>query len=167
LRLVRSDIRALPFAPASFQTVIAPYGVLQSMSGAADLAAALRSTAQVVKPRGSFWIDVAMDVPRWGEYRGRVRWRGGRGSGPTLVESVRQDRRRRLTIFRQIYTQRRGRGALRRDFELCFYTPSVAQLRAQLARAGFAVERLYGDYDDGPWQARSDALIIRARRTRS
>jgi SAM-dependent methyltransferase len=164
LRLVRADIRTLPFAADAFETVIAPYGVLQSMPGAEALAGALQAIARVIIPEGSLWIDVALDVPRWPEYRNRVRWRQPEGStrGATLVESVRQDRAKRLTIFRQVYTRRRRGRTLERDFELRFYTPSVAQLRNQLAAAGLAVETLC-DYDGRAWRTGSKALIVRAR----
>jgi ubiquinone/menaquinone biosynthesis C-methylase UbiE len=165
LRLVRSDIRALPFAPDAFETVIAPYGVVQSMPGAEALAAALRSVARVLAPGGSVWIDLAVEVPRWPEYRNRVRWRQPKDStrDATLVESVRQDRATRMTIFRQVYTQRRRRGTIKRDFELCFYTPSLSQLRSQLAAAGLAMEPPR-DYDGRAWHRRSETLVVRAKK---
>src|SRR5437868_4030396 len=46
-RLVRGDIRTLPFAAATFSMVLAPYGVLQSLLREADLAATLRSVFEV------------------------------------------------------------------------------------------------------------------------
>lgn len=165
LRLVRSDIRALPFAPDAFGTVIAPYGVVQSMPGADALAAALHAVARVLAPGGSVWIDLAVEVPRWPEYRNRVRWRQPKDStrDATLVESVRQDRAKRMTIFRQVYTQRRRRGTIKRDFELCFYTPSLSQLRSQLASAGLVMEPPR-DYDGRAWHSRSDTLVVRAKK---
>ena len=165
LRLVRSDIRALPFAANAFETAIAPYGVVQSMPGADALAAALQAVSRVLTPGGSVWIDVAVEVPRWPEYRNRVRWRQPANStrDATLVESVRQDRAKRTTIFRQVYTQRRRSGTIRRDFELCFYTPSLTQLRSQLAAAGFTVEPPR-DYEGRAWHSRSETLVVHARR---
>ena len=56
--VVRGDIRALPFADAAFPMVIAPYGILQSLIRARDLAATLASVARVVKPGGTFGIDL-------------------------------------------------------------------------------------------------------------
>src|SRR5262245_2875190 len=41
LRLVRADIRVLPFQPDYFSMVLAPYGVLQSLVREADLTATL------------------------------------------------------------------------------------------------------------------------------
>ena len=168
LRLVRSDIQALPFAPDSFEMVIAPYGVMQSMPGADALAAALRSIANALTTGGSVWIDVAVEVPRWPEYRNRVRWRQPKHStrDATLVESVRQDRARRMTTFRQVYTQRRRSGTVKRDFELCFYTPSLSQLRRQLAAAGLAMEPPR-DYEGRVWHSRSETLVVRARKPTS
>ena len=43
LRLVRGDIRALPFAARSFSMVLAPYGILQSLTRPSDLTATLAS----------------------------------------------------------------------------------------------------------------------------
>lgn len=165
LHLVRSDIRALPFAPNAFETVIAPYGLVQSMPGAEALAAALRAVAGVLTPGGSVWIDIAIEVPRWPEYRNRVRWRQPEGStrDATLVESVRQDRARRMTIFRQVYTGRRRSGTIKRDFELCFYTPTLTQLRAQLASAGLVMDQPR-DYEGRAWRSGSETLVVQARR---
>ena len=69
-----------------------------------------------------------------------------------------------MTIFRQVYTQRRRSRTIRRDFELCFYTPSLSQLRSQLAAAGLAMEPPR-DYDGRAWHSRSETLVVRARRT--
>src|SRR5712691_10098984 len=41
LRLVRADIRALPFGPDRFSMVLAPYGILQSLLRDSDLKATL------------------------------------------------------------------------------------------------------------------------------
>jgi ubiquinone/menaquinone biosynthesis C-methylase UbiE len=47
-RLIRGDIRALPFRPRTFSMVLAPYGILQSLIRPRDLAAALASAARVM-----------------------------------------------------------------------------------------------------------------------
>src|SRR6187549_54006 len=52
LRLVRGDIRFLPYESASFDTVIAPYGILQSLLADRDLSATLESVARVLAPGG-------------------------------------------------------------------------------------------------------------------
>src|SRR5439155_20379332 len=104
LKLVRADIRALPFAARSFSMVLAPYGILQSLTRPRDLTATLASVASVIERGGTFGIDLVPDVPKWREYTNRVQLRGRSGGADlTLVESVRQDRRRRLTTFEQRY----------------------------------------------------------------
>src|SRR4029077_19563824 len=104
LRLVRGDIRALPFDARSFATVLAPYGILQSMIRPRDLTATLASVARVIAPGGTFGVDLVPDVPKWREYENRVQLRGRAGKSQlTLVESVRQDPARRLTTFAQRY----------------------------------------------------------------
>ncbi|HUU34036.1 MAG TPA: class I SAM-dependent methyltransferase, partial [Vicinamibacterales bacterium] len=93
--LVRADIRSLPFPTASFQLVMAPYGVLQSLLSERDLKATLAEVARVVEPDGIFGLELVADLPSWGEHGKRVSLRGRRSKGGTqvtLLESVRQDR---------------------------------------------------------------------------
>src|SRR5829696_9707436 len=100
LRLVRGDIRSLPFEDETFSMVLAPYGILQSLIRPRDLAATLASVARVVRRGATFGIDLVPDVPKWREYENRVQLRGrARGAQLTLIESVRQDPKRHLTTF--------------------------------------------------------------------
>ena len=166
--LVRADIRHLPFGrPASFCLVMAPYGILQSLVREADLAATLASVARVTARGALFGVDLVPDLPRWSEYCRRVSLRGTglrRGTHLTLVESVRQDRRRRLTIFDQEYIERRGRSRRAHTFSLVFRTLSVPQMVRRIERAGFRIEAVLGDYEGGPWDPRADVWLILARR---
>jgi len=165
MRLVRGDIRALPFAAAMFSMVIAPYGILQSLTRARDLSATLRSVAHVLPPGGVFGLDLVPDVPNWREYRNRVQLRGrSRGAQLTLIESVSQDRGRRLTTFEQRYVERRGGDTREHRFELTFRTLTVPQMTRELERAGFAVDSVLGDYHGRPWDPRADVWIILAKK---
>jgi hypothetical protein len=107
------------------------------------------------------------DVPHWAEYRRRVALRGRRSSGAavTLIESVRQDRRRSLTIFDQEYVETRGRARTVTRFSLTFRTLPVESIAGRLARVGFTVEAILGDYEGGPWDPRADTWLMLARRT--
>jgi SAM-dependent methyltransferase len=166
-QLVRGDIRCLPFRRRpGFALVMAPYGMLQSLTRERDLQATLASVARVVRRGGLFGIDLVPDLPRWAEYEGRTSLAGKRGRGRTLtlVESVRQDRPRRLTIFDQEYIERRGRERRVHRFSLTFRTLSVPQMTRRLEAAGFAVEAVLGDYRGGPWDSRADVWVILARR---
>jgi ubiquinone/menaquinone biosynthesis C-methylase UbiE len=166
VRLVRGDIRALPLGDARFGAVIAPYGVLQSLLSDRDLAATLKSVARILKRGGTLGIDLVPDVPKWREYSNRTQLRGsaGRGVHLTLIESVRQNRRRRLTIFEQRYVERRNDRSTIHRFELAFRTLSVREMVERIDRAGFVVDRVLGDYRGQPWDERSDVWIILAKK---
>ena len=180
LRLVQADIRHLPFPPAPatpkrrsqsrdrFAMVMAPYGILQSLLHERDLASTLSEIHRVLQPNGTFGLELVADLPSWEEYRKRVSlkgWRGRRGGTHiTLVETVRQDRSRRRTIFDQEFTERRGRQARVHRFSLAFRTLSVPQMTRRLERAGFEISALLGDYRGGRWDARADVWIILARK---
>ena len=165
-RLVRGDIRMLPFGAHAFSAIIAPYGVLQSLLADRDLAAALDSVARVIEPGGTFGLDLVPDVPNWREYSNRVQLRGsaGRGVHLTLIESVRQDRARRLTTFEQRYVERRNGRSTEHRFELTFRTLTVQRMTDRLTRAGFVVDRVLGDYRGRPWDERADVWIILAKK---
>ena len=163
--LVRGDIRALPFRRASVSMILAPYGVLQSLVRERDLARTLAAARRVLVPGGLLGIDLVPDVPRWREYRDRVQFSGRlRGRRVTLVESVRQDRARRLTTFEQRYMERRRGRTAEHRFDLTFRTLSMGAMGARLERAGFRVEARFGDYHGGEWSAGADAWIVLARR---
>jgi SAM-dependent methyltransferase len=165
LRFVRGDIRLLPFRPGAFSMVIAPYGILQSLTRPRDLAATLDAVARVLPRGGRFGLDLVPDVPNWREYRNRVQLHGrSRGAHLTLIESVSQDRARRLTTFEQRYVERRGRDTFEHRFALTFRTLTVPEMTRQLERAGFAVEAALGDYRGRPWDARADVWILLAKR---
>lgn len=165
LRLVRCDIRQLPFEGQTFPIVIAPYGILQSLIRPRDLTATLASVARVIAPGGTFGIDLVPDVPKWSEYSNRVQLRGKAGGAQlTLIESVRQHPKRRLTTFEQKYVERRGGRTSEHRFDLTFRTLSVPQMSRQLERAGFSVDAVLGDYRGRPWDDRADVWIIMAKK---
>jgi ubiquinone/menaquinone biosynthesis C-methylase UbiE len=163
---VRADIRTLPFRRGRFAMVLAPYGILQSLTRESDLAATLESVARVLRRGGAFGIDLVPDVPNWREYRNKVQLRGTTTGGArlTLVESVRQDPKRRLTTFEQQYLEVRGRQTTTHRFELTFRTLSVPEMTRRLERAGFSVETVLGDYRGRPWDQRADVWIILAKK---
>jgi SAM-dependent methyltransferase len=165
--LVRGDIRDIPCRAQSFATVIAPYGILQSLLRERDLHQTLRSVARVIRPGGTFGLELVADLPDWQEYSRRISLRGHRGPRGlpiALIESVRQNARRGLTFFDQEFVEGRGRNARRQQFTLTFRTVTVPSMRQRLERAGFEVTALLGDYQGKPWDARAEVWIILARR---
>jgi ubiquinone/menaquinone biosynthesis C-methylase UbiE len=167
VRLVRGDIRHLPFA-GGFSLVLAPYGVLQSLLRERDLKATLGAVHRVLEPGGTFGIELVADLPSWNEYKKRVSLKGWRGkaggSHVTLVETVRQDRARKLTIFDQAFTERRGSRSRTHRFALTFRTVTVPQMVRRLEKAGFEISALLGDYRGGPWDPRAEVWVILARK---
>jgi SAM-dependent methyltransferase len=164
--LVRGDIRHLPFRRrVKFDLVMAPYGMLQSLTRERDLRATLAAVHGVLPRGGLFAIDLVPDLPRWAEYERRVSLSGRRGpSRVRLTESVRQDRRQGLTIFDQEYEERRGSRRAVKRFSLTFRTITVAQMRHRLELAGFRIDAVLGDYAGGPFDERADVWIILARK---
>jgi SAM-dependent methyltransferase len=183
-QLVRGDIRFLPFADGhlsrrssssgahatsegGFEMVMAPYGVLQSLLRDRDLTTTLQEVRRVLRPGGTFGLELVADLPSWQEYKKRLSltgWRHRRGGAHvTLVETVRQDRARRLTIFDQQFTERKGRARRTHSFALTFRTLSIPQMARRLERAGFAVTALLGDYRGGPWDPRAEVWVILAK----
>jgi hypothetical protein len=147
--------------------VLAPYGLLQSLLRERDLAATLAEVRRVLRPGGTLGIELVADLPAWKEYKQRVSLRGWRnrpgGSHVTLVETVRQDPTRRLTIFDQEFTESRGGRRRVHRFALTFRTVSVPQMARRLEKAGFEVTALLGDYQGGPWDPRADVWVILAK----
>ena len=165
-RMVRGDMRCLPFDDATFPTVIAPYGVLQSLTDDVDLSAALVEAGRVLKPGGRFGIDLVPDLASWASYQKQVRFRGTLSGKPVvLVESVRQNRRRGLTMFDEDFRVGRGRAARRHRFTLTFRTVPMADLLARISSAGFTVERVEGSYRGAAWRADSAVWVIHARKS--
>ena len=144
---------------------MAPYGILQSLVRESDLKATLLAVERVLATDGIFGVDLVPDLPVWKEYRNKVRFRGSRRGGKsriTLIESVRQDEAKRLTIFDQEYVEQRGRQRHSRRFSLVFRTLTVPQMTKRLERAGFRINAILGDYNGEPWDPRADVWLILA-----
>jgi SAM-dependent methyltransferase len=165
--ILRGDIRQLPLRPSQFELVIAGYGILQSLVRDRDLNAMLREAARVLRAGGLLGIDLVPDLPRWREYERRVSLddRARTGRRIRLVESVRQDPRRGLTVFDEEFVVSRGRGRLasRHRFSLTFRTLRLDVVKRRLAKCGLAVEAVFGDYHGGPWTPDADTWLVMAR----
>ena len=167
VKLIRGDIRHLPFPDKTFPLVMAPYGILQSLLDEKLLSATLKQVQRVLTRDGTFGLELVADLPAWDEYTKRTSLTGKRGPNGkpiALIESVKQDPRNRLTRFEQEFVEGRGKGATRRKFTLAFRTLSVPEMVQRLEKAGLEVTNLLGDYQGGPWDLRADVWIILARK---
>lgn len=167
VKLIRGDIRHLPFPDRSFPLVMAPYGILQSLLDEQLLSATLQQVRRVLTKEGTFGMELVADLPAWEEYSKRTSLTGKRGPNGkpiALIESVKQDRRNHITRFEQEFVEGRGRSATRRKFTLAFRTLSVPEMVSRLEKAGLEVTDLLGDYQGGPWDLRADVWIILARK---
>lgn len=164
--LVRGDVRVWPFRPRRFKAVIAAYGLLQSLVRDRDLNDTLAATADGLGRGGLFALDLVPDLSAWEEYERRIPLKGRLSAGTTLtlIESVRQDRRKGLTIFDEQYVVRRGRSVHRHQFQLTFRTLPMAEVLGRLERAGFRVDDVLGSYDGGVWHPEADTWVILARK---
>jgi ubiquinone/menaquinone biosynthesis C-methylase UbiE len=164
--ILRGDIRALPFRRRAFGAVMAPYGLLQSLVNDRDLDAALAEIHRVLPQGGLLGVDLVPDLETWQEYEQQVSLKGrlAAGTSVTLIESVRQERRRRLTIFDEQFVVRRGRRVTRHRFSLTFRTLPFQAILARLERAGFRIDGTAGSYAGAPWTADADVWLVRARR---
>jgi len=84
----------------------------------------------------------------------------------TLLETVRQDPARHLTIFDQEFSERRGGMTRVHRFALTFRTLSVPQMVRRLEKSGFEIAALLGDYRGRAWDPRADVWVILARTPR-
>ena len=167
VKLIRGDIRHLPFPGQTFPLVMAPYGILQSLLDEQLLMATLQDVRRVLTRTGTFGLELVADLPAWDEYANRITLRGARGPHGKpiqLIETVTQDRKKHITRFEQTFVEGRGRSTTRRTFTLAFRNLTVPQMAERLERAGLEVSALLGDYQGGPWDLRADVWIILARK---
>ena len=167
VKLIRGDIRHLPFPDKSFPLVMAPYGILQSLLDERLLMATLKDVRRVLTRHGTFGLELVADLPAWDEYANRITLRGARGPHGQpiqLIETVKQDRRKHITRFEQTFVEGRGASKTRKTFTLAFRNLTVPQMAQRLEAAGLEVSALLGDYQGGPWDLRADVWIILARK---
>ena len=165
--IIRGDIRSLPFRKRwRCELVMAPYGMLQSLLSDADFDAVIGSAARVLARGGILGIDLVPDLSRWQEYKRHKSLEGpfGQSRHVTLVESVRQDRRRRLTFFDQEFIEREGRKRKVHQCSITFRTLTVPEVTRRLERVGFRVDAVLGDYQGDDWSPDADVWVIIAKR---
>ena len=152
------DIRALPFADASFDAVINVFTSLGLFLDDAEDIAALREAQRVLRPGGALLLESMHrdDVIR--SYATRDAW--------TLPDGTRVRVRRRFDAVRGISRERlqwrRGTASGRKAHALHLRT--ATEIDALLKTAGFTTVDYYGGWDGRPFSYEAESLIAVAHR---
>ncbi len=153
LRLVRGDMRGLPFARAAFDVVVNLFTSFGYFTDDDEHRRVLRGVAEVLAPGGTFVVD----------------YFNARHVRATLVPHEvldvghrRVSTERRLSedgrfVIKEIRMKDEGRSFLER---VRLFTPE--ELEAMLRAAGLTVQRRFGDYDGGPPANGSPRAILLA-----
>jgi ubiquinone/menaquinone biosynthesis C-methylase UbiE len=156
-RFVRADYRELPFGDESFDAAINLFTSLGYLGDEEDTAV-LAEIARVLRPGGRLVLEGMhrdLLVRRFQEQDWRLL-----GEGRLLLEQRTFDPASGVAQTTQTLVDSNGERDSR-SFSVRVY--SATELRAMLARAGFASARCHGDLDGGPF-ATDTRLVIVAQR---
>jgi SAM-dependent methyltransferase len=153
--LVRADMRALPFAPASFAMVVNLFTSFGYFRDDATHLRVLREVARVVRPGGWFVLDF-LNAPH---VRATLVPRDERVVGTTIVEQERE-----ITADGRYVRKMITIGDLGRTFVERVRLFEPAELVALCTEAGFRVNAVFGDYAGEPLSADSPRAILFAQR---
>lgn len=158
LRVSRGDMRALPFADASFELVLQLFTSFGYFERDVENAAVLAEVARVLAPGGRHVLDLmnkqrvlASLVPRSEELRGGVRWIQER-----CFDAARRRVEKQVTCI-----DAAGRHDTWRE-SVVVYEP--AEIAALLGTQGLQVEALWGDFGGRPFDPAAPRMIVIARR---
>lgn len=169
---VRADLRRFAFR-RPFAQAFLPFRVFQALLTVPDQLAALASIRAALRPRGRLVFNVfdpRADLLADGGSPGRVResGRGYEDTGAPVRERfvARYDLVEQLLDLTFLYEREATVDGVEREFEPLrlryFHRFEIEHL---LARAGYEVEALYGDWDRGPFVENGQEMIWVARRT--
>lgn len=154
-RLVRADIRALPYRESSFDLVVNLFTSFGYFDTDAEHDLVVRDLAGLITVGGTFVIDylnadmVRAQLIAYDE---------------TSISGRRVEQRRQISddgryVIKRISIRNEGREFIER---VRLFTKE--ELVAMLERGGFSVETSYGDYDGGPLTDDSPRVILFASR---
>ena len=154
-KLVRADIRALPYRNDSFDLIVNLFTSFGYFATDEEHEVVVRDLWRVIRTGGTFVLDFLNDrvvrdrlVPR----------------DETLIRGRTVEQRREITadgrfVVKHIDIKDEGHEFIERVRLF-----STEELVAMLERAGFRIERSYGDYDGAPLGNESPRVILFARR---
>ena len=159
LRLVRGDMRALPFADGTFAAVVNFFTSFGYFLRESENVAVVAEIERVLRPGGAFLCDTfARDwvlaglVPEERQRCGEKEYTIRRSYNP---ESQR--------IEKEIEVRREGSTRIFRESVRAYGTDELVEL---FCRSGLPVEATWGDFDGSPSGPGSPRLIVLARKPR-
>jgi SAM-dependent methyltransferase len=170
VRLQRGDMRDFSLGTERFELITAPFRIFQHLARIDDQLRALRTIRAHLAPGGRFAFDVfnpnydaltrdrsaeAEDTPELRMADGRFLRRLARVPNVRFVEQ--------LNDVDLIYEVRSPKGTERfvQSFQMRWYF--LPELEHLLARAGFTVENVFGNFDRSPLTDTSPEIVIVAR----
>jgi SAM-dependent methyltransferase len=155
-RLVRGDMRCLPFADGAFTAVLNLFTSFGYFDGDAEHDLVLREVGRVLRSNGVFVLDF-LNAPR---VRTTLVARDECAVGQTTVVQERRLSPDRRHVIKNIHIAHLGR-----SFEERVRLFERAELEAMLREAGLTPEAALGDYEGGSHSPESPRLLLLARRS--
>lgn len=153
-RLVRCDVRALPFGDATFGAAINMFTSFGYFEADADNARVLHEVARVLRAGGVFVLDFINEGP----VRRSVPSCTTRRAADAEIEERREFDTLHRVLTKRVAVRRPGRECVEYEERLRLYDPGA--LRGMVAQAGLTVTSVHGDYDLGPFEPASSARVI-------
>ena len=167
IRLVHADMRDFEF-PERFERVLLPYNALYCLLTRRAALACFRAARRALEPGGKLALDVWNAEP-FARSSGRataddtapiVSVRHG-GRTYDVFERSRVRRAQHRLDVSYVYVPREGGTAYQTSIAQRYFLPT--EVDELLQRAGFAVEKRFGDFLGSRFGARSEQLVVVAR----
>jgi SAM-dependent methyltransferase len=154
-KLVRADIRELPYRESSFDLVVNLFTSFGYFESDDEHERVIRDLARVIVPGGTFVIDFL---------NAQLVRRTLVPADMKVVNGKQVEQRREITPDGRFVVKHIHIGTGAREFTERVRLFSGEELTALLERSGFHIERSFGDYDGAPLGENSSRVILFARR---
>lgn len=154
-KLVRADIRALPYRESSFDLVVnlfTSFGYFDTDEEHQDV---IRDLWRVMRPGGTFVIDF---------FNAHTVRETLVARDESIVEGKKVEQRREITSDGRFVVKHIDIKGKKREFIERVRLFSKDELAEMIERAGFRIEKAFGDYDGSAFAQESPRVILFARR---